>query len=116
MKKSSTSQLRKTRLKNSTSGILGEAPEIILPKFTTELWESDEDMVTIRAHFKDEIRDKWNIGIAAFIKGDWTTAATNFNNILEATNGNDGPAKFLIKEMESYGYKAPVKWKGYRAL
>ncbi len=73
-------------------------------------------MVTIRTHFKEEIREKWNIGIAAFIKGEWAIAASNFNHVLEETNGNDGPAKFLMKEMESYGYKAPENWKGYRAL
>ena len=88
----------------------------MLPQFKVSVWDEDMDMVNLRIHFRPEMRINWDKGIKAFIAGDWSTATTQFQTVLELTNGKDGPSKHLLKKMEAYSNKVPVDWKGFRAL
>ena len=100
----------------SASKALGEAPEIALPSFKPRVWDEDMDMVNLRIHFRSEIRSAQGKGIHAYVVGDWSTVTTQFKEVLELTNGKDGPSKCLLSRMESHLYKVPVDWRGFTAL
>eukprot|EP00520_Triparma_pacifica_P000618 CAMPEP_0118655946 /NCGR_PEP_ID=MMETSP0785-20121206/13221_1 /TAXON_ID=91992 /ORGANISM="Bolidomonas pacifica, Strain CCMP 1866" /LENGTH=930 /DNA_ID=CAMNT_0006548761 /DNA_START=290 /DNA_END=3079 /DNA_ORIENTATION=- len=90
---------------------LGNAPEIILEKYTTAIWLTDEDLVAMRTHMNDEILETWDSGMHAFIEGDWAKAREKFNRVLEITNDKDGPAKNILRHMDNdYGGKVPMDW------
>ena len=95
---------------------MGEAPEITIPSFKPRVWDEDMDMVNLRIHFRSEIRNVWGKGIRAYVEGDWSTATTQFKEVLDLTNGKDGPSKRLLSRMESHLYKVPVDWRGFTAL
>lgn len=111
-----TSIHSKKRIQSSGIGILGEAPEIVLPKFCIDVWDMDEDVVNLRIHFKEETRKAWELGFKSVIEGDWGAAVSHLNEVLEATDGRDGPSQFLMKKMEKFGFKAPNDWNGYFEL
>ncbi len=71
------------------------------------------DMVNLRLHFRKRTRQHWDLGINAFVSGDWNTAAFQFREILKATNGKDGPSQHLLQKMEKHSFKVPVDWKGF---
>lgn len=96
--------------------MLGEAPEIILPPFTVDIWENDQDVVNLRCHFDSEKRKVWEQGIDAFEKGDWQHARVIFDKILELTDGKDGPAIFLRNKMKERNFVSPSDWRGFRKL
>lgn len=96
---------------------LGDAPEIILPPYTTGIWNTDEDLIAMRTHMRDEILETWDNGMNAFIKGDWENAREEFNRVLEITSGKDGPSQNILRHMdEDYGGNVPMDWKGYRDM
>lgn len=102
--------------RGNESKALGEAPEIILPPFHPTVWDDDMDMVNLRIHFGTEIRSAWDKGIKSFVGGDWSTATNQFREVLNLTDGRDGPSKHLLSRMESHAYKVPVDWKGFTPL
>ena len=87
-----------------------------MPPFTIDVWERDEDMVHLRAHFKASTRQAWDDAIKAFIGGDWDLSTIYLNKVLEETSGKDGPAKNLLQKMKAFDNKVPENWKGYRIL
>jgi len=102
--------------RGSTPNMVVEAPEIELPPFSVHIWERDEDMIKLRMHIEDSTRKVWNDGIRAFVDGDWGSASSHFNEVLDLTNGEDGPSKHIIEKMAEYDFKVPKDWKGYRIL
>ncbi len=115
MQKAEKSRIRTRQNKNAPK-VLGEAPEITVSQFSLRVWDEDMDMVNLRMNFRPEIRQNWDRGIDAFVKGDWVTAKTQFDKVLDLTNGKDGPSKHLLKKMEAYSFKVPVDWRGFRHL
>jgi class 3 adenylate cyclase len=98
-------------------GGIGNAPVIILPEYTVDIWNQDEDLVAMRTHMNDEIYDTFDKGMQQFIKGDWTAAKEFFNRVLAITDGKDGPAINIMKHMEDdYGGTPPPGWQGYRDM
>jgi len=102
----------------SNHGSIGDAPEILLEKFTVDIWEKDLDLVAMRSHMNDEIRVVWGQGMGFFIAGDWQAARDKFARILEITNGKDGPTINLLRHMDNdyEGGVPPADWKGYRDM
>lgn len=107
--------LRVPTKQNAPKG-LGEAPDIVLPPFTPGIWDEDRDMVNLRKHITEQIRDIWNNGIESFIEGDWADARDNFQEVLDKTKGNDGPSKLLLQEINKHNCISPPNWQGYRSL
>jgi hypothetical protein len=99
-----------------TPKILGEAPDIVLPPFTVDVWENDRDIVRLRRHFTPAMRVVWDKGIDAFIAGDWMMAKEQFILVLTMTEQKDGPSKLLLSKIESYNCIAPPDWSGHRCL
>ena len=90
------------------------APTVTLVPYEEAVWETDEDMVLLRHHISDQFRVVWKEGIACYIKGDWQKARDIFHETLQMTDGQDGPSKFLVGVIDSYGGSAPQDWHGYR--
>lgn len=89
-------------------------PNIVVPKYTTDVWESDADIVRLRHLVNDAFRTVWKEGMAAYIKGDWQKARDIFHETMRSSNGQDGPSKFLVKVIDEHGGTAPHDWQGYR--
>ncbi|GMI02113.1 hypothetical protein TrLO_g10053 [Triparma laevis f. longispina] len=99
------------------SGSLEDAPEIILPAYTTDCWMTDEDLLNMRAHISSQIFEVWDRGMHSFISGDWDDAKGNFNEILRITHGKDGPSTNILRHIEEdYGGVTPPGWLGYRDM
>jgi len=96
---------------------LGDAPVIVLPKYTTDIWKTDEDLIAMRTHMSDEIFELFENGMKEFIKGQWGDAKAYFNNVLKITNDQDGPSKNILRHIEEdYGGEPPPGWQGYRDM
>lgn len=100
----------------NTPKSLGDAPDIVLPPFTVDIWENDRDIVRLRQHFTPAMRSIWDKGIEAFIAGEWIFASDQFNLVLAMTEQKDGPSKFLLAKIASYNSIAPPDWSGHRCL
>ena len=98
------------------TNVMEEAPDIILRPFDVSVWEEDGDIADIREHFTDEIRNHWDIGIEAFVDGNWAKAHEELNQVLVLTENEDGPSLQLIERMKETDFKPPSDWKGYRKL
>ena len=110
---------RKSRHENAMSNrsALGrEAPEIILPPFTVEVWDHDQDLIHLRMHFDGECRQKWDKGMASFMEGDWETARVHLNHVSNRLDGNDGPSRYILNYIERYNFVSPSDRPGYRDL
>jgi len=84
--------------------------------FQPSVWDDDMDMVQLRMHFTEVMREIWDKGIKSFVAGDWSTASIQFKEILRLTDGMDGPSQHLMSQMEHYSYKVPVDWQGFTEL
>jgi hypothetical protein len=93
-----------------------KTPDIRIPLFHVGLWESDEDIVLLRAYFSEKCRDMWNQGIHSYLIGDWSKALSYLDQVLLETNGTDGPTIFLKHLITSYNSTTPRDWPGYRVL
>lgn len=100
----------------AASKSLGEAPEIVLAPFTLGIWDEDVDMVSLRNHMTGKIRSIWDCGMEAFIAGDWKLAKEKFQEVLEMTNGEDGPSKNLLEVINKHDSTPPPNWQGFRSL
>lgn len=96
--------------------MIGDAPEIELKHFTTDLWSQDSDIVNLRIHLEDDMRKEWDKGMIAYIKGDWKTASKHFELVYDLSDKTDGPAHQLLQWMRSQKLKAPEDWQGFRNL
>jgi hypothetical protein len=92
-----------------------EAPTIVLPKYTQDVWTKDEDIVELRHRVNDSFRALWENGIAAYINGDWQKARDIFHETMRLSKNKDGPSKFLMEIIDEHGGSAPHEWPGYRA-
>lgn len=92
------------------------APVVTLMPYVEAVWETDEDIVMLRHHITDSFRVVWKEGIASYIKGDWQKARDIFHETLQMSDGQDGPSKFLVGVIDSYGGSAPQDWQGYREV
>jgi class 3 adenylate cyclase len=90
------------------------APTLVITPYEETVWDTDDDLVMLRHHIKDSFRVVWKEGIAGYIKGDWQKARDIFHETLQMSEGLDGPSKFLIGIIDSYGGSAPQDWHGYR--
>jgi class 3 adenylate cyclase len=90
------------------------APKIKLHRYDPICWEIDEDIEHLRHHIKDSFRAIWKEGIACYIKGDWQKARDIFHETLKMSDNSDGPSKFLVGVIDSYGGTAPQDWQGFR--
>ena len=100
----------------SYSGGIGDAPEIILPPFSVDIWDNDVDLVRLRSHFTDEMRAIWEHAMNSFIKGDWIDSREKIQLVLKKTDGQDGPAKLLLQKITDFNGIPPKGWKGFRPL
>lgn len=91
------------------------APNIVMPKYTQDVWTKDEDIVLLRHKVNDSFRALWENGIAAYIKGDWQKARDIFHETMRLSKNKDGPSKFLMEIIDEHGGTAPHEWPGYRA-
>lgn len=75
-------------------------------------------MIMIRKHITDEIRTIWDVGIQAFIDGNWTLARSKVEEVLALTEKSkqDGPALHLMERMKECDFVCPADWNGYRKL
>jgi class 3 adenylate cyclase len=89
-------------------------PDVIIPKYTYSIWDTDPDVMRLRHLVNDAFRSLWKEGMAAYIKGDWQKARDIFHETMRSSNDQDGPSKFLIKLLDKHGGTAPHDWQGYR--
>lgn len=115
-KQSETHPNGKPRQSLVNTGFAAEAPLIVLPPFSVDVWESDEDIINLRANMSGKTKEIWDNGINAFVKGDWGSAVNFFYEVLESTGGKDGPSKNIMTKMREYDFKVPPDWKGHRTL
>lgn len=103
--------------RNTATGSLGDAPIIILPRYTTEIWDVDPDLVAMRTHMSDLIHSTFREGMDSFIAGDWEKAKEKFEETLSITENQDGPSKNILRHMQDdYANVKPPTWKGYRDM
>ncbi len=91
-----------------------EAPVIIVPGYTQNVWTDDADIVELRYQINDSFRALWENGIASYVKGDWQKARDIFHETMRLSKGKDGPSKFLMEIIDHHGGTAPHDWPGYR--
>jgi len=80
------------------------------------LFETDLDLIEIRAPFKSAFFERFAQGYAHYEKGTWVEAKSIFETIPDVKGSEDFPAKNLLSVMEEHNFKAPADWQGYRAL
>jgi class 3 adenylate cyclase len=91
-----------------------KSPTIKIASYRESVWETDLDVKNLRHLVNDSFRALWQEGMTAYIKGDWQKARDIFHETMLLSNGQDGPSKFLIKEIDDHGGSAPHDWQGYR--
>jgi hypothetical protein len=91
-----------------------EAPTIVVPPYTQQIWTEDADLVDLRHLITDSVRTLWDMGMEAYIAGDWSKAKQIFDETLRLTKGKDGPSKALLAYIAEHDGVAPKSWKGYR--
>jgi class 3 adenylate cyclase len=93
------------------------APTIKVGMYSPNVWERDQDIITLRHLVNDSFRATWRTGMQAYIAGDWAKARGIFEKAVVMNaggpNGQDGPAQFLLKRMEDLGNSPPADWEGY---
>ena len=92
-----------------------KAPTIIVNKYNERVWVDDYDLVALRHNVNDSFRSLWEIGIEAYIIGNWQKARDIFHETMLLSMNQDGPSKFLITLIDEHGGNAPEDWPGYRA-
>jgi hypothetical protein len=114
-------------------------------KYTPRIWDTDQDLISMRQHVSDKFLSTYTKGHKAYIQGDWERALLlleQANEIMietaleegyledqfEALHGDakaeeelkrlsgDGPSLYLIAFMKSMGGKAPADWEGWHPL
>jgi hypothetical protein len=98
------------------------------PKFlsiaheTSEVFEQDYDLITLRNHVKSEFLSLFQEGLELYLQGDWGTARGFFEKTtlmmkqIPFFEEGDGPSNTLLRYMEGHGWQAPSSWKGFRPL
>ncbi|KAL7552648.1 hypothetical protein ACHAWF_015882 [Thalassiosira exigua] len=97
----------------SSSGVLGDLPDIEINKDFPYVWMSDADVVRARSRFGENQRRTWHLGMEAFEEGRWDVAKDRFDEVLAESDGKDGPSLYLLKRMGEHDFRAPDSWQGY---
>jgi len=92
---------------------LGELPIITITGDFPDIWYDDKDISRVQSHFSSEQRTLWEKGIEAFEEGNWDLAKTGFEQVLQKSDGKDGPSLYLLGKMKEYDFVAPESWQGY---
>jgi class 3 adenylate cyclase len=101
---------------------LNEPQFLSIAHDTSEVFEKDYDMVTLRNHLPTDFKQIFNEGLELYLQGDWTTAkgffekATQMMKEIPFFEKGDGPSNTLLRYMENHGWQAPSSWKGFRPL
>ena len=64
------------------------------------VWNTDEDIIQATAHFTDELRHSYETALNAFLADDYEHAKIFFNDVLDASEGKDGPSRFLLSKID----------------
>ena len=105
-KAASDDRRRMSYLPNSNNGNyedgegLGKLPTIKTSNDFPNVWNTDEDIIQATAHFTDELRHSYETALNAYIALDYEHAKIYFNDVLDATDGKDGPSKFLLSKID----------------
>jgi class 3 adenylate cyclase len=89
---------------------------------TSEVFEKDYDMITLRNHLPVGFKETFNEGLELYLQGDWATARGFFEKASQQMSQipffekGDGPSNTLLRYMENHGWQAPSSWKGFRPL
>jgi class 3 adenylate cyclase len=84
-------------------------------------WHQHPDLVKMREGVDKDWRPTYDLGVNAYLEGDWAKAIEHLNNA-NRLNGADGPTKSLLKEMAARDNICPSDWKrpgekqGFRQL
>ncbi|KAL7429177.1 hypothetical protein ACHAXM_001575 [Skeletonema potamos] len=84
---------------NSSDG-LGKLPRIRISNNFPQVWNSDEEIVQARAFFNEQLRSSWEMAMSAYIAGDYENARMNLNDVLDSTDGKDGPAQHMLAKLK----------------
>ncbi|KAL7469701.1 hypothetical protein ACHAXS_009970 [Conticribra weissflogii] len=99
--------------KQNKSNDLGDLPTIKITGDFPDIWDDDKDISRVQSHFSSEQRTLWEGGMEAFEEGNWYVAKTNFEQVLQTSDGKDGPSLHLLRRMKEYDFVAPESWQGY---
>jgi class 3 adenylate cyclase len=81
-------------------GDLGKLPTIKTSNDFPNVWNRDEDIIQATAHFTDELRHTYETAMNAYTADDFEHAKIYFNDVLDATDGKDGPSRFLLSKID----------------
>ncbi|KAL7449163.1 hypothetical protein ACHAWC_001250, partial [Mediolabrus comicus] len=79
---------------------LGKLPSLKISNDFPNVWNTDEDIIQVTAHFTDELRHSYETALNAFVALDYEHARIYFNDVLDATDGKDGPSKYLLSKID----------------
>jgi class 3 adenylate cyclase len=79
---------------------LGKAPTIKTSNDFPNVWNADEDIIQATAHFTDELRHTYETAMNAYTADDFEHAKIYFNDVLDATDGKDGPSRLLLSKID----------------
>lgn len=83
-----------------------------------DCWKKDQDIIAMTSKFKAEFYNEWNIGIGAYIHGDWVNARAQFEKTKNfIPDYIDKPSEVLIQFIDE-NKDTPIQqnWRGYREL
>lgn len=85
----------------SLSDGLGKLPRIKISNDFPNVWNTDEDILQVTAHFTDGMRSIFSDGMDAMSSGDYDNARMNFLQVLDETDGNDGPSRYMLARINA---------------
>lgn len=83
-----------------------------------DCWKKDVDIKAMTAAFKPEFYTDWNVGIGAYIQGDWKTARNQFQKTLNfIADHTDVPSQNMIAFIdENIDKDVHTRWQGFREI
>mmetsp|Transcript_2693 Transcript_2693/g.4092 ORF Transcript_2693/g.4092 Transcript_2693/m.4092 type:complete len:886 (+) Transcript_2693:79-2736(+) len=85
----------------TSSDGLGKLPRITISNNFPDVWNTDEDILQVTSHFTEEMRSTFSEGMDAFSRGDYNNANIYFYQVLDETNGKDGPAQCMLAKINA---------------
>ena len=83
------------------SDCLGKLPSINVSKNFPHLWHEEDDILRVIDLFTDDMRATFELGMNAFIAGEYDEAKEHFYQVLDDSDNKDGPTKYILKKMNS---------------
>lgn len=83
-----------------------------------DCWKKDVDIKAMTSAFKPEFYTDWNVGIGAYIQGDWKTARNQFQKTLNfIADHTDVPSQNMIAFIdENIDKDVHTRWQGFREI